>query len=416
MAYTPAQFNIQSTLSGNFKEVYASKIIQSVPEWAVLQKRIEFLEAKKIGDQYEQPVALSQEAGVSYLGETDAVVTLEDAVAAHMKPAQVKGSAMLLRSQMSYQAAQRAAEAGQAAFKRSTAWLVESMNLAIRRRIEVSMLYGQSGIGTVDVVTDLGSNQATISITAATWAGGIWAGAEGIKLDAYTSSTKNNSTAALQILAVDADTRTLTVSYGGSVASEVASGDVLYFTGSFSNDMAGLKKIITNTGSLFGISAADYSMWKGTSYSAGSAALTHSKLQEALSKAANKGLMEEVCVLVSPKTWASLCADQAALRMFDSSYSASKGENGFESLKFHSNNGPCEVVSHPMVKDGDGFILPLDSAVRIGSVDLTFALGGRGDEFFQYVANKNAFELQCMSDQAVFLERPAHAVYVSGIV
>ena len=73
------------------------------------------------------------------------------------------------------------------------------------------------------------------------------------------------------------------------------------------------------------------------------------------------------------------------------------------------------LLKSSAIKDGDAFIVPLDSVMRLGSVDLSFGVPGMDETFFTLVANTNAVELQCMADQAIFLEKPAHAVYLSGI-
>jgi hypothetical protein len=416
--------NTVSTLNGMFKVVYADKLLDLIPNFALLQKLIDFSPAdKETGNYYAQPVVLAHEAGFTYLGTSGATSTLSDAQAGVMKEAQVYGSELNLRAQLSFMALTRASQKGAKAFERVSRWKVEDMNNAIRKRLEIAMLYGQSGIGTVDVVTDVTPGSvATISITAGTWAGGIWAGAEGAKLDAFTSTTKNNGTAALQVTSVDSDTRTLTISYSGTLASEVAAGDVLYFTGSNAgsssfNEMAGLQKILTNTGSLFNINATTYSLWKGNTVSS-VGQISFAKLQDAVAKAVNKGLMEDVAVFLSPKAWAVLNSDAAALRVFDSSYKTSKSENGAESLEFYSQNGKMKVFAHPLVKDGDGFIVPLEKVLRIGSVDLTFGRPGvDSDEtaYFDRVPNTNALEIQAVADQAIFLETPAEGVYLSGI-
>ena len=88
---------------------------------------------------------------------------------------------------------------------------------------------------------------------------------------------------------------------------------------------------------------------------------------------------------------------------------------GSESLCFYSTNGKIEIVSHPLVKDGDAFLLPLDSIQRIGSSDVTYGVPGMDEQFFTLVANKNAVEIQCTTDQAIFLDHPAWGVYLSGI-
>lgn len=412
--------NTVSTLNGLFKTVYAEKLIDLVPDYAILQKKVDFVSAEKeTGNFYAQPVNLSHEAGFTYNGESGAVVTLNDAKAGAMKEAQVKGTELILRSQLSYTALSRASKQGPKAFRRASAWKVEDMNNSTRKRLEVGMLYGQSSIGRVSGAP----SGNVITISAATWAGGIWAGAEGAQLQAFTAisgaSTEHNGGGAdLTITAVDSDARTITVTNDG----DVADGDYLFFKGAATtsggnivhSEMAGLQKIITNTGSLFNIDASAYSLWKGTSVT-GVGQISHAKIQDALAKAVNKGLMEGVLLLCSPKAFGVLNSDQAALRAFDSSFSSSQAVNGAESLVFHSVNGKCEVMAHPMVKDGDLFIVPMDSVMRIGSVDLTFGVPGMEEDFFTLVSTKNAVELQCMADQAIFLEKPAHAVMMSGI-
>lgn len=402
--------NTVSTLNGLFKTVYADKLLDLVPDFAILQKLVEFVPSdKETGAFYAQPVALAQEGGFTYLGDAGAVSSLNDAVNGTMKEAQVKGSELNLRAQLSYGALSRASKTPKA-FKKASAWKVEDMNNAMRKRIEIAMLYGQIGIGTVSAL-----NSQTITLTDASWAGGIWTGTEGHVIDVYQSDLATLRQGGLVIASVNSDSKALTVT--GTVTG-IASTDVVFFKGANSagtfNEMAGLQKIITNTGTLFNIAANTYNLWKGNSVTS-VGALTHGKLQEAIARAVNKGLMEKCLVLVSPKAWAVLNADQAALRVFDSSYSSKKFENGAEALCFYAANGALEVRAHPFVKDGDAFIIPTESAMRIGSCDLSFGVPGMDEEFFTLVPGKNAVELQCMSDQAIFVEKPAHAIYLSGI-
>lgn len=406
--------NTFSTMNGMFKTVYADKLLDLVPDYAVLQKLVEFCPAdKETGNFYAQPVNLSHEAGFTYNGDAGTVVALNAAINATMKEAQVKGSELILRSQIAYTALSRASTKGQKAFKNASSWKVEDMNNSVRKRLEIAMLYGQSSVAAVSSLST-----QDILITEASWAGGIWAGSEGSIIDVYQADGATLRRASLTITGVDADTRTLTVT--GTTTGIVAT-DLVYFKGANSsgtfNEMAGLKKIITNTGTLFNISAAlttGFSLWRGTTVSS-VGQISHGKIQDAVSRAVNKGLMEKVTVLVSPKAWSVLNTDQAALRVFDSSYSTSKAENGSEALTFHAANGPLEVRSHPMVKDGDAFILPIESLKRLGSVDLSFGVPGMDQEFFTLVSGYNAVELQCMADQAIFIEKPAHCVYMSGL-
>lgn len=406
-----------ANLNGMFKVVYADKIAELIPDFSILQKKVEFVSAEKeTGNYYAQPVLLAHESGFSYMGEAGVLGSLNDAASMTMAEAQVKGTEIILRSQLSYTALARASKAGPKAFKRASAWLVEDMNNATRKRLEISMLYGRKSIGKVASVAS-----QTITITDATWAPGIWAGAEGTGVeffDSLSDSANQDGTTGLTVTSVDFENKAITVALNGGNLTGVDSNSYIFFKGARTTtahkDMAGLQAILENTGTLFNISASTYSLWKGSNKS-GIGQISHAKLQDALAPAVSKGLMEKVLVLVSPKAFGVLNADQSALRVFDQSYSKSKGENGFESLVFHSTNGQCEIVSHPFVKEGDLFIIPLDSCLRLGSVDLSFGVPGMSEEFFSLVPNKNGIELQCMADQAIFLEKPAHAVYGSGL-
>jgi hypothetical protein len=403
--------NNVASLNGLFKTVYSNKLVDLIPDYAILQKLVEFGSAdKETGNFYAQPVVLAQEAGFTFNGTAGAVKTLTAARAGTMKEAQVYGYEVLLRAQISYIALSRSAAKGEKAFKRASSVVVEGMNNAMRKQLEVSMLYGQVGVGTVSSLSS-----QVITLTDASWAGGIWAGAEGRYIDVYQSNKSTVRQAGLKISAVDSDNKALTVV---GTTTGIVSTDVIFFedtnnSGTF-NEMAGLQKIITNTSTLFNIDASAYALWKGNSISS-VGQISHGKLQDAVSKAVNKGLMEKVAILLSPKAWAVLNTDQAALRQFDSSYSTKKLENGGEALCFYGSNGAMEVHSHPLVKDGDCFIVPMDTVQRIGSTDLTFSVPGMEEDFFQLVPNTNAVELQCMADQAIFLEKPAHAIYLSGL-
>lgn len=413
--------NTVATLNGLFKTVYAEKLIDLIPDYAVLQKRVEFVPAaKETGAFYAQPVVLSHESGFTYNGTAGGVATLNNPSNGVMKEAQVYGSELILRTQMSYASLARAASAGARAFKRASAFKVEDMNNAMRKRLEIAMLYGQDSLGIVSVNSG-GTTSYTLTISDASWAGGIWAGAEGAVLDVFnTGKTTRRNTAALTVSSVDSDNKQIVVAATSGELDTCVATDVIAFRGAVTatptySEMAGLKTIISNTGTLFNIAANTYSLWKGSVVSS-VGQISFTKLQDAVGKAVNKGLMEKVLVLVSPKAWAVLNSDQAALRMFDGSYGGGKKfENGGESLMFHSVNGPMEVVCHPMVKDGEAFVLPPDSLLRVGSVDMSFSVPGFDEQFFQLVPGYGAVELQCYADQAIFCERPAHAALLTGI-
>jgi hypothetical protein len=135
-------------------------------------------------------------------------------------------------------------------------------------RLELSLLYGRDGIGKVTSNTS-----GALVITAADWATGIWAsGMKGAVLEAFTgvtaSETQHNGDLTVSTIAVSAKTVTVT----GTNAAVVAN-DILYFKGARTttgyNECAGLYRILTNTGTLFNISASSYELWASQSSAVG---------------------------------------------------------------------------------------------------------------------------------------------------
>ena len=112
-------------LSALFKEVYGDKLESLIPESSVLLKKIPFRKSEKLGDKFIQPVLLSSEQGFTYNSDGTAF-SLNDAVTAVMKEAQVDGSELLLRTSISYRHAAKAAE-GKGAFANWTKLVVKNM-------------------------------------------------------------------------------------------------------------------------------------------------------------------------------------------------------------------------------------------------------------------------------------------------
>lgn len=401
-----ATVNTVSTLSGLFKSVYSDTLINLQPDNAVLQKLVKFKESEKIGKSYEVPVILSSEQGVTYAAAGDGAVSLNSSVAATLKNAAVDGSQIFLRGQIDYEAAQKAAGSARA-FRNATELLLENLMDSGSRRLEIAMTYGQSGLATVSALAS-----QVITITTGQFAAGIWAGMENAVIDVYQGATGTVRQAGLVISSVDLDARTITVT---GTTTGIVSGDTIYFKGAYGKECVGLNKIITNTGTLFGIDASAYALWAGSSYSAGSAALTMSKVLSAVSKAVAKGgLTEDVVLMVNPLTWSNLNSDQSALRQYVDK--DSKSVNGFESIDYRGMNGKISVIANPIVKEGEAFVFPPKRIKRIGATEMTFKTPGRDDEIFLQVPDMNAYELRLYCNQSIFCEAPAKCVKITAIV
>ncbi len=400
--------NTLDTLNGLFKEVYAKDLEDLIPDGVKLLQRIPFAKKEyQPGNFYHQPVVLGMEHGVTFAAGGDDAFALNAPISGQIKDATVRGTQLLLRSALGYKSAAASAEGGAKAFKPATKFLVGNMLRSITKKLEIEVLYGQMGYGTVASVS---SN--VITITTAEWAPGIWGGAENMPIE-IRNSAGSVSRGEATITSVDFDNKTITLN---TVLAGVSANDVIWHKGAYGNEFAGIHKIITNTGSLFGIDAAQYTLWKGNTYSAGSAALSFNKIQDAIARAVEKGLDSDVMVLVNPKAWADLLNDQAALRMYDQSYSPSKSENGSKELSFHGQNGKIEVVPSIYVKEGYAYILSMDEMMRIGASDVTFKRPGKGDEFFRELENNAGYEMRAYTDQALFCFAPAKNVLINAIV
>lgn len=417
-----AQYTTPTQLSGLFKESYGDEVQSLVPDSAKLTKIIPFVSRdKELGSKYHQPVVVTSENGVTYAAADSGAFALEDSVSMTLQDAQIQGSQMLLRSAMSYDAASRASNSKKA-FVKGTELLVENMMESLHKRLEISLLHGQVGIGVNVSSVNVDATHTTIQLTTASFAAGIYSGIEGAKVQFYLVSNNNlvssGADSVFAIDSVDIDNRKIVVSgtATGITALDAAADTNIFFKGSYGNEMAGMAKIISNTGTLFNISAVNYVLWKGNTYSAGSAALTMAKILSAVGKGVQRGLDEKVCVAVNPLTWANLASDIAALRSFDSSYDPKEQKSGTESLKYIGQNGEIEIISHNLVKEGEAFIFPPKRCKRVGAQEASFKTPGREDEIFLHLPSNAGFELRVYSDQALFIEAPAKCIYISGIV
>jgi hypothetical protein len=402
--------NTASTLSAMLKEIYADSLHNLIPEGVKLIKEVAFSAGdKEIGDKYVQPVALTHEFGFTV---GSGAFTLNDAINASYAEAQVEGKNLLLRSAVSYDAAAKASN-NKKSFMKWSEQIIGNMTSSFTKRLEVLHFYGGTSIGKVE--SEDGAGALTISL--ATWASGIWAGSEGMQIEAFTAlSGGSQHGATLTVTAVNLVSRIVTVTSSGTVA-DVNADDFLFFKGFRGSEMNGLDKIATNASTLYNISAATYALWAGNSYSAGSAQLTFSKIQAAVALAVSKGLDEKIVVYCSPKTYGNLNSDLSALRMVDSSYKSKKGENGHENISFYGINGEIEIVPSIYVKEGEAFCVPVKRLKRIGSTDVTMRMPGMSEEqLVLQLAGSAGYVMRLFYDGNLFCERPAYLVKITNIV
>lgn len=399
--------NTVGNLNGLFKEVYADKMKELIPDGVKILNMIKFMSKdKQPGNLYHQPVVLGLEHGITFASSEDDAFALLPAISGAIKDAQVRGSPAVLRSILGYTAASRAAQGGAQAFMDATKFVVGNMLRSMVKKLEIEMIYGQVGYATVGSITT-----NAITITAAEWAPGIWAGAENMPLEIRSSAGVLKGYC--NVVSVNMETKIVNVD---AAPAGIIGGDVIWHKGAYGNEFVGIHKVLTSTGTLFNIDTSTYNLFKGNEYDAQNGALSFSKLNQSIARAVEKGLEAKVTALVNPRAWANMMNDQAALRKYDGSYSKQKAENGSESLLFHSQNGEIEIIPSIYVKEGYAYILYTEDWARVGSTDVTFQRPGADGRFFRDLENASGYELRCYTDQAIFCASPGKNVLIKNIV
>lgn len=413
--------NDPASMIGDFKNLYEkSGLVDAIPSWMLLQDRFKFSEADAgLGQYYVFGVTLAKEQGFTYApssGSGSGVVTLNASVAGYIGQAQVQGYAIYLRSRLSYDAAARASKAGKKAFAQAYSAVLKNMKESHQFRLEVSLLYGQDGLGIVSA-----NASGVLTLTAATWSVGIWAGGmAGAVLEAWTANTATATqhNGDLTISSVNIANQTVTVT---GTNSGVVANDLLYFKGSRTstayNEAPGLYRILTNgtlftnTTTLFNIDAALYELWRAQYYVVnGNLSLT--AIMQACAQAIPYGL-QKALLFIAPVKFAQLASDEAALRRYVSNTPETK--RGVKGISFMLGSVDVEILPHPMVKAGHGMMIPEAHYQRVGATDVTFALGGSGEAMQVQVTDNTAIEFRSMSDQGGYLETPAMGVLLDLI-
>lgn len=403
-------------LAGDFKNLYQnSGLVEAIPTWALVQDRYKFEESESLGQYYIFGVVLQKEHGATYApssGASSGAQTLNASIAGYVAQVQVEGFSIYMRSRLSYDAAAKASRAGKKAFAQAYGAILKNLKESHQYRLELSLLYGQRGIGTV-----LTNTSGVLVLTSATWATGIWAaGLKDCILEAWTgvTVTETQHNTDLTITAISVSAKSVTVS---GTNSSVVAADVLYFKGSRTatawNECPGLDSILNNTGTQFNVSATSYDAWKAQSYAVGGS-MTMTAILQGAALGMNYGL-EKGLLLIAPEKFAQLGIDEAALRRYVNDGDMKNPKRGIKGVSFQLGPVEIEVMAHPFIKQGTPILLPDEHVHRVGATDITFGMPGSDDPMEVHVTDTTALEIRSMSDQGVYIERPAHAVGFTGV-
>lgn len=406
MANFPGSGDIVS-FDGLFKKVYAPKLENIIPVGKKVAEMITFMQKERTGDSYNQAITLGLEHGITYAASDEGAFALNDAEAGAVKQASIKGYQLVLRAAMSYESIYRT-QGNEQAFEETTKFVVQNMMDSLYKKLEVELLYGQDGIGIVDASP--APTTTSFKITDAEFAPGIYAGSRNMKIDIYNGATLVSTG---KIQRVDLTTKIVTLQ--AAVTLPVA-GNKIYPAGAYGKQMLGMKKIMENTGLMFNIDAAQYELWEGTQFVLPTAdVLSFSVIQQAITKGVEKGLDQDVVVLCNPGHWDDLLTEQAALRMYDSSYTPNQAESGARSIKFHSQNGMVEIVPYIHIKEGHALVVCPSDWRRVGSTDITFKRPGQPDKYFRELEGFAGVELRAYTDQSIFCSKPGRQILIKNL-
>lgn len=433
-----------SSVQSLFKKFYGD-LKDLVPSGYILQEEIKFDERKRIGEAYVECLILSNETGITFGGNSAEVVDINPAAAGVVKQAELKDYQTILASVIPFQTLSRSADNGDQAFLAASKHVVKNNLKSHHAFLEIALWYGQStaGLGYVSftsatyrgvaftngaatlnsVVFATGGIDATnkyILFNPGSFASGNWVGMEGVTL--YEIATSSGAIVASgKLVSVNSEYGYIQVDFTPIAATSTTSHKLVFKGWESTLEVAGVFKIMQNTGSLFNISATTYPLWKGTEYNAYSTGTTAGKLTfahvtGAVGQAVNRGgLDSDVTVICNPRSWTSLLTEQAALRDHDASYKPAAFEQGAKAIKFYGQAGYVEIKSSRHMKEGHAMVMAKEDWSRFGSAKVSFKVPGIDGELIIPLENQTGYAFRSFGSQCVLCSAPARSVLISNI-
>lgn len=421
-----------------FKEVYG-EMHDIVPDDQILGKMIPWSADKKVGEKFVEDVVLGAEVGISFGGTGQDAFEIASAIAGNVKQTEVSPYVSILPSVLPFATISRAAGGDKVSFMNATKFIVKNNLKSHNKFLEVSRLHGQSsallgyvsyatatyrgvsftnGGGALNGITfTAGVNTTSKHILFAPgyFAAGIWVGMKGVKVKQVDSN--GDVVASGKLVSVNAKYGYIEVDFTPVAASSTTSHRICFDKMETSQEMPGIRKILTTSGTLFGINNSTFELFRGSRYTC-TGKLTLDKLQEAVADAVNgSGLEGDLAVLVNPRTWRTLASTEAGLRVYDKSYSPQVAENGFMDLEFYTQTGKLTIKAHRMMFEGEASVLKSDTWSRSGSAELGFKVPGMesSGDLIKPLENQAGFQFKSYADQYVFTYAPAQNIWIDGI-
>lgn len=396
--------NTVNTLNGLLRIVYPEGIDEDlIYEENKICDLVKFNSAMQLGQKVRIPVPTGLEQGVIAAAAGSGAFAFPQATPGSVTYAEVDGWNLAGMAELDYETATKAMQSNsKQAAKSALDHVIQSLRKSLQKRLEINFLYGQTEIGVVDTY----SSGTTLGITSASWAAYMWSGMKKANIDVYSSSGTYKFTA--QITAVNVDGKTITVDH----VTSAATGDLIYYATFKAAEGPGMYKILTNTGSLFGIDASVDDVWKGNSVNV-SGNLTRAQLGRGMAKAMDHGMSGQFLGYVNPRIFADLVEEENTLFRYNDSNANAK--IGAKSLQISVGESSCVIEPHPAVKLSHCFLLNTKSWTRVGSADLKLGDPMDKDNIVVPLPNNAGYGVRGWGFQQIFCKAPATNVVLTGI-
>lgn len=422
-----------------FKIVYG-KANDLRPGKDIIDDLFPFEATQKVGQAYVEDMILGDEVGITFAGTAQDAFAINAAIAGPVKQTSIVPSQTALSSVLSWAFMARSAEGGEEAFFQGTKFVMKNHLDSHNKFISVAKLYGQSTellgyvsyapAGTIyrnsnytaagnivltkkdgtTITFTAGINAAgkNILLAPGQYAAGFWVSRKNVMVLQVDAS--NNVVASGSLVSTDATLGYITVDFTPVAATSTTSHRLCFVNWDTQQEMVGAHRIITNTGTLFGVSAATYDLWSGQVVNLNGTAWTMRALQEGVADAINAGgLDEELDVVVNPRTFGRIAADESTFRKYDTSYKT-EARNGFSTIEYYAANGTNRIHASSKVKEGHvfGFVKSLWRCS--GSQLPSFKVSGINMDVIFPLQDNAGFVVRSYGDQYLFCRMPAKQI------
>lgn len=465
---------------GTFKDVWADGVTEPYKNICPILTDAKLQPAEEVGGLYHVATRLTYEGGFTLAAARatpgEGGLAYVGPRAGQVTDAQVQGAQIHGRSRITYEAIAASAKDlssnepdAKKAVKQATMLVGKGLMEGTIKKCEALMIHGREGLGQLDTAVDPSNVVATtyegvsgfawdVSISPETWSEAIFMAFEGHTFDLLAnasglpSGTKLNTApnllltggvnqTGLVLIAVNPATpltngtasgRVLRLWHSSGTAGVLATGVIggyttlattlntqhlVFESGGLTSEFVGLSAMARNTGSLFGIDAASYGMWKGNSLtSVGNLRLAG--LLRALAKPINAGAQGvKIRAVVPTELFAQFANDESTLRRYAAGTPDAK--NGFDSIEMYlPMKSTLEILGHPMQKDGRVLCYVPDETMRVGSQDLDFVqrqAGRSRQQLLMEIADRPGSEMRLYGSFAPIVQTPRHMLRMSGV-